>query len=63
VVGGGHVGVPLRDAADAVVVDVHAEATSEKEAFGWFVDGRASLVVGTHTHVTGSSRCMPSTES
>jgi metallophosphoesterase (TIGR00282 family) len=35
---------------DAVVVDVHAETTSEKQAFGHFLDGRASLVVGTHTH-------------
>ncbi len=34
-----------------IVVDFHAEATSEKIAFGWHVDGRASLVVGTHTHV------------
>ncbi|MEL6425076.1 MAG: TIGR00282 family metallophosphoesterase [Pseudomonadota bacterium] len=37
--------------ADAVVVDVHAEATSEKMAMGHWCDGRASLVVGTHTHV------------
>ncbi len=35
---------------DAVVFDFHAEATSEKMCFGHFVDGRASLVVGTHTH-------------
>jgi len=42
---------PLRDAADAAVVDFHAEATSEKMAMGHFCDGRASLVVGTHTHV------------
>ena len=42
---------PLREVADAIVVDVHAEATSEKEAFGHHLDGRASLVVGTHTHV------------
>jgi calcineurin-like phosphoesterase len=42
---------PLREAADAVVVDFHAEATSEKQAIGFFCDGRASLVVGTHTHV------------
>src|SRR5438128_9493457 len=42
---------PLGMAADAVVVDVHAEATSEKQAMGHMVDGRASLVVGTHTHV------------
>lgn len=42
---------PLGQVADAVVVDVHAEATSEKEAMGHYLDGRASLVVGTHTHV------------
>lgn len=42
---------PLREAADAIVVDVHCEATSEKQALGFFCDGRASLVVGTHTHV------------
>ena len=42
---------PLGQAADAVVVDMHAEATSEKMAMGHFCDGRASLVVGTHTHV------------
>jgi len=38
------------DAFDAVIFDFHAEATSEKMCFGHFVDGRASLVVGTHTH-------------
>jgi metallophosphoesterase (TIGR00282 family) len=37
--------------ADAIIIDVHAEATSEKQAMAYFVDGRASLVVGTHTHV------------
>jgi metallophosphoesterase (TIGR00282 family) len=42
---------PLGMAADAVLVDMHAEATSEKMAMGHFCDGRASLVVGTHTHV------------
>lgn len=41
---------PLGEACDAIVIDFHAEATSEKQAFGYFVDGRASLVVGTHTH-------------
>jgi 2',3'-cyclic-nucleotide 2'-phosphodiesterase len=41
---------PLRQAADAIVVDMHAEATSEKQAMGYFCDGRASVVVGTHTH-------------
>jgi len=40
----------LTEQADAVVFDFHAEATSEKMCFGHFVDGRASLVVGTHTH-------------
>lgn len=42
---------PLKEAADAVVIDFHAEATSEKQAMGHFVDGRATLVIGTHTHV------------
>lgn len=42
---------PLGQIADAVIVDIHAEATSEKMAMGHFCDGRASLVVGTHTHV------------
>ncbi|MCF8477427.1 MAG: TIGR00282 family metallophosphoesterase [Pseudolabrys sp.] len=45
---------PLGDAADAVIVDMHCEATSEKQAMGYFCDGRASLVVGTHTHVPTS---------
>jgi hypothetical protein len=42
---------PLREAADAIVVDFHCEATSEKQGVGYFCDGRVSLVVGTHTHV------------
>src|SRR5271169_6803937 len=42
---------PLGVAADAIIVDMHAEATSEKMAMGHFCDARASLVVGTHTHV------------
>ena len=51
---------PLGQAADAVIVDVHAEATSEKQAFGYFLDGRASLVVGTHTHApTADHRILP----
>jgi metallophosphoesterase (TIGR00282 family) len=41
---------PLKQAADAIIVDMHCEATSEKQAMGHFCDGRASLVVGTHTH-------------
>lgn len=42
---------PLREAADLIVVDMHAEASSEKQAMAHFCDGRASLVAGTHTHV------------
>ncbi len=42
---------PLKGAADAIVIDIHCEASSEKQAMGHFCDGRASLVVGTHTHV------------
>jgi hypothetical protein len=46
--------------ADAVILDMHAEATSEKQAMGFFVDGRASLVVGTHTHSpTADHRILP----
>jgi metallophosphoesterase (TIGR00282 family) len=41
-------------AADAIIIDIHCEATSEKQAMGYFADGRASLVVGTHTHVPTS---------
>jgi hypothetical protein len=51
---------PLREAADAVVVDFHGEASSEKQAIGFFCDGRASLVVGTHTHVpTSDHQILP----
>ena len=51
---------PLREAADAVVVDFHGEASSEKQAVGFFCDGRASLVVGTHTHVpTADHQILP----
>jgi 2',3'-cyclic-nucleotide 2'-phosphodiesterase len=42
---------PLGEGCDAAVVDFHGEASSEKQAFAHFVDGRVSLVVGTHTHV------------
>ncbi|HUD89694.1 MAG TPA: TIGR00282 family metallophosphoesterase, partial [Xanthobacteraceae bacterium] len=41
---------PLHAGADVIVVDFHGEATSEKQAMGFFCDGRASLLVGTHTH-------------
>jgi len=43
-----------------VLVDFHAEATSEKQAFAWYMDGRVSAVVGTHTHVqTADERILP----
>jgi metallophosphoesterase (TIGR00282 family) len=46
--------------ADIILVDFHAEATSEKQALGWYLDGRVSAVVGTHTHVaTADARIMP----
>jgi len=44
----------LKQGADVIIIDMHAEATSEKQAMGYYVDGRASLVVGTHTHVQTS---------
>ncbi|MBM3613682.1 MAG: YmdB family metallophosphoesterase [Alphaproteobacteria bacterium] len=51
---------PLGGAVDAAVIDIHAEATSEKTAMGYWCDGRASLVVGTHTHVpTADARILP----
>jgi metallophosphoesterase (TIGR00282 family) len=50
----------LEGRADHVLVDVHAEATSEKVALGWFLDGRVTAVVGTHTHVpTADARVLP----
>jgi len=51
---------PLREAADAIVLDFHAEATSEKQGMGFYCDGRVSLVVGTHTHVpTADHQILP----
>jgi metallophosphoesterase (TIGR00282 family) len=51
---------PLRQTADAIIVDIHAEATSEKQAMGHFCDGRVSLVVGTHTHApTADHQILP----
>ncbi|MBN2539424.1 MAG: TIGR00282 family metallophosphoesterase [Deltaproteobacteria bacterium] len=50
----------LKDKTNIIIVDMHAEATSEKEALGWFLDGRVSAVVGTHTHVqTADERVLP----
>ncbi len=61
---------PFRTASDAlkkikglakiVIVDMHAEATSEKAAMAWFLDGQVSAVIGTHTHVqTSDERILP----
>jgi metallophosphoesterase (TIGR00282 family) len=51
---------PLRQAVDAIVVDFHCEATSEKQGAGHFCDGRVSLVVGTHTHIpTSDHQILP----
>jgi metallophosphoesterase (TIGR00282 family) len=51
---------PLGEQADAILVDFHAEATSEKQALAHHLDGRATLVVGTHTHVpTADHRVLP----
>ena len=50
----------LKEGADAIIIDFHAEATSEKQALGYFVDGRATAVIGTHTHVpTADDRVLP----
>jgi metallophosphoesterase (TIGR00282 family) len=51
---------PLVRGADAIIVDIHGEATSEKQAMGHFCDGRASLVIGTHTHApTADHQVLP----
>ncbi|MDD2730633.1 MAG: TIGR00282 family metallophosphoesterase [Candidatus Portnoybacteria bacterium] len=48
------------EAVDAILIDFHAEATSEKGAMAWFLDGRVSAVLGTHTHVpTADEKIMP----
>lgn len=50
----------LRESTSTILVDVHAEATSEKVAMGWYLDGVCSAVVGTHTHVqTADERVLP----
>ncbi len=50
----------LKRVTDTIIVDFHAEATAEKQAFGWYVDGRVSAVIGTHTHVqTADERLLP----
>ena len=51
---------PLGITCDAIVIDIHAETTSEKTAMGHFCDGRVSLVVGTHTHIpTADYQILP----
>jgi 2',3'-cyclic-nucleotide 2'-phosphodiesterase len=50
----------LKEQCDIVIVDFHAEATAEKVAMGWFLDGKVAAVLGTHTHVqTADSRVLP----
>ncbi len=50
----------LRGKTKVIVVDMHAEATSEKQAMGWFLDGEVSAVIGTHTHVqTADEKILP----
>jgi len=48
----------LKGQADAILVEVHAEATSEKQAMGWHLDGRVTAVLGTHTHVPTADACI-----
>ena len=50
----------IKDKCDIILVDFHAEATAEKVAFGWYLDGRATAVFGTHTHIqTADERVLP----
>jgi len=50
----------LAKEAKVIIVDIHAEATSEKMALGWYLDGRASAVLGTHTHIqTADEKLLP----
>ena len=50
----------LKQSTDTILVDVHAEATSEKIALGWYLDGKCTAVVGTHTHVqTADEQILP----
>ncbi len=50
----------LKGQASIILIDIHAEATSEKQAIGWYLDGRVSAVIGTHSHVqTADERILP----
>lgn len=52
--------VQISQVTDTILVDFHAEATAEKQAFGWYLDGRVSAVIGTHTHVqTADEQILP----
>jgi metallophosphoesterase (TIGR00282 family) len=48
----------IRQETRLIIVDMHAEATSEKKAMGWYLDGQVSLVIGTHTHVQTSDEAV-----
>ncbi len=53
-------GILARERADIVIVDMHAEATSEAQAIGWYLDGRVAAVLGSHTHVpTLDTKVLP----
>ena len=50
----------IKNKARVIIVDIHAEATSEKMALGWFLDGSVSAIIGTHTHVqTADEKILP----
>ena len=50
----------IRKETHVILVDIHAEATSEKVAMGWFLDGKVSAVIGTHTHIqTADEKILP----
>ncbi len=50
----------LKEITNTIIVDFHAEATSEKQALGWYLDGRVSAVLGTHSHIqTADQRILP----
>lgn len=50
----------LKEITPVIIVDFHAEATSEKQALGWYLDGKVSAVIGTHTHIpTADERILP----
>ena len=50
----------MKDKCDILLLDFHAETTSEKMAMGWYLDGRVNAVVGTHTHIqTADERVLP----